>query len=145
MIDDLKVAISEGDKAKARSILMKDYLNTSYPYEVIIDGVSLAEEYNIFDPHNNEKLIEDPKKWTEEYFQDLILKLDKNFSKERFMKAYNVKIKLDKDKSKEENCPVEVSKNYKDFFLMAQVGAALLGAAVVGVGILCYKKGKKKK
>lgn len=145
MIDDLKVAISEKDIPKSRNILVSELLGTNYPYEVFTDAMSLAEECNIFDEHNSEELISDPKFWTEDYLVKLVEGLNSNFSKERFLKTYYVTRKLEKDENKneKETCPVEVSKEYKDFLFLAKAGAAVIGVAAVGLGIWCYKNKKK--
>ena len=85
--------------------------------------------------------------WTESYFEKLKDGLNNNFSKERFMKAYYVARKLEKETGtpkKEESCPVSVYDEYKDFFLLAQIGAAVIGAAAVGIGVWLYKRNKKK-
>ena len=37
-----------------------------------------------------------------------------------------------------------VINGYKDFFLLAQIGAAVIGAAAVGIGVWLYKRNKKK-
>ena len=62
------------------------------------------------------------------------------------MKSYYVARKLEKETGthKEESCPVSVYDEYKDFFLLAQIGAAVIGAAAVGIGVWLYKRNKKK-
>lgn len=144
MIDDLKVAISEKDVNKARNILVNEILGTNYPYEVFTDAMDLAEQCSIFEGHNKEKLISDSKLWDEDYLEQLIEGLTKNFSKERFLKAYNVARKLEKNQERnlEESCQVEVSKDYKDFLLLAKVGAVVAGACAIGAA-LWYLKRKK--
>lgn len=146
MIDQLKVAISEKDIDKARRVMISELLTTDYPHEVFRDAIDLADAYGIFETHDKEKLLSDPKDWTESYFQKLKDGLNNNFSKERFMKAYYVARKLEKETGtpKEESCPVSVYDEYKDFFLLAQIGAAVIGAAVVGIGVWLYKRNKKK-
>lgn len=48
-----------------------------------------------------------------------------------------------KDAPREETCPISVYAEYKDFFLLAQIGAAVIGATAVGIGIWLYKRNKK--
>lgn len=146
MIGELKVAISEKDLDKARRIMKSELLGTDYPHEVFRDAIDLADAYGVFEVHDKEKLLLDPKDWTLNYFEKLKNTLDENFSKERFMKAYYIARKLEKtsDKSNEDSCSVRVYDEYKDFFLLAQIGAAVVGAAAVGVGIWLYKRNKKR-
>lgn len=146
MIDQLKVAISEKDVEKARRVMISQLLTTDYPIEVFRDAIDLADAYGVFEAHNKEKLLSDPKDWTESYFNKLKEGLSNNFSKERFMKAYYVARRLEKETNicKDEVCPVSVYDEYKDFFLLAQIGAAVIGAAAVGIGVWLYKRNKKK-
>ena len=83
MIDQLKVAISEKDIDKARRVMISELLTTDYPHEVFRDAIDLADAYGIFETHDKEKLLSDPKDWTESYFQKLKDGLNNNFSKER--------------------------------------------------------------
>ena len=146
MIDNLKLAISENDKVKARRLMINELIGNDYPHEVFRDAIDLASECDIFDEHDKGKLISDPKGWSEEYLEKLIAKLEKNFSRERFLTTYYVARKLEKDfkeEDMEEKCAVKVYNKYKDFFFIAQVGAAVLGATALGVGIWLFKRKKK--
>lgn len=144
MIDDLKVAISENDSKKAREILVNEILGTNYPYEVFTNSIALAEECNIFEEHNNEELVSDPKFWTNEYLAKLLEGLNENFSKERFLKAYYVTRKLEKEVSNTNGCCcVKGEKDYKDFFKLAKVSAAVVGITAIGIGIWCYNRKRK--
>lgn len=145
MIENLKMAISENDLVKARRILKNELLGTDYPYEVFTNAMDLASTYGVFEAHDKEKLKEDPKAWTASYYEELKEKLDKNFSKERFMIAYYIARKLEKGEvTEEKSAPISVYDEYKDFFLLAQIGAAVVGAAAVGIGVWLYRRNKKK-
>ncbi|MGG7177545.1 hypothetical protein ACQPU1_08140 [Clostridium paraputrificum] len=145
MIDELKVAISEKDIEKARRLMKTKLLSTNYPHEVFKDAIDLAITYGVFEEHNNDKLIPDPKKWTNEYLEELIGALDINFSKERFMTTYYISRKLQGSSYKyDESYKVSVYDEYKDFFLLAQVGAAIIGATAVGIGVWLYRRNRKK-
>lgn len=146
MIDNLKMAISESDKVKARKIMINELIGTDYPHEVFRDALELANEYNVFDEHDKGRLISDPKEWNEEYLSKLLTGLEKNFSKERFLTTYYVARKLEKDVKEdelEERCAVRVYDKYKDFFFIAKVGAVVASVTAIGVGLLIYNKKKK--
>lgn len=147
MIDDLKMAISENNKEKARRIMINELIGTDYPHEVFRDAVDLAKEYEIFEEHDKMKLISNPKAWDEEYLHELIRKLEQNFSKERFLTTYYVARKLEKDakvNDLEEKCAIRVYDKYKNFFIMAEVSAAVIGVAAIGLGVFLYNKKKNK-
>ena len=61
MIDQLKVAISEKDIDKARRVMISELLTTDYPHEVFRDAIDLADAYGIFETHDKEKLLSDPR------------------------------------------------------------------------------------
>lgn len=146
MIDDLKMAISDNNFEKARRILKDELINRNYPKEVFKDALELAVSYGVFEEHDNEKFLLDSKEWTNEYLEELKNGLDNNFSKERFMKAYYVARKLYKadDFNNENSYDVRVYDHYNDFFFLAQLGTAVITAAAVGIGVLLYKRHKKK-
>ena len=147
MIDDLKVAISEKDIDKARRIMVKGLIESNYPHEVFKDAMELASEYNIFDVHNKEKFISNPENWNEDYLNKLKEKLMINFSRERFMVTYYVARKLDKennDSKDEVKTQLEICDKFKDTVFLSQVGAAVLGAATIGVVAWLIAKRKKK-
>lgn len=147
MIDKLKVAISENDVEKARRVMKNELLNTDYPHEVFTDAIELASAYGVFESHDNEKLLADPKEWDEKYLEKLNSGLDKNFSKERFIRAYYATRKIEKNKFntiQDESCSVSVYDEYKSFHVLAQIGAGVIGAVAVGVGIWLYKRKKRK-
>ena len=147
MINNLKMAISDNDLERARFIMINELIGSSYPHEVFTDVMNLAVEYNVFEEHNKERLISDPEKWDEEYFLKLKEKLNKNFSKERFMTAYYVSKKLNKDYrnlKREEVLDIKVCDKYKDFLVAAQIGAAVTGVIAIGIGVLLYRNNKKK-
>ncbi|MDS0524444.1 hypothetical protein NNC19_02060 [Clostridium sp. SHJSY1] len=146
MIDDIKMAISANNLQKARRILKDEFISRDYPREVFKDALDLAESYDVFEEHDNEKFLPDSKDWTNDYLQDLKDALDDNFSKERFMHAYTVARKLDKmnKANKLDSYNISVYDHYKDFVFRAQVGTAIITIAAVGIGALLYKKHKKK-
>lgn len=144
MLDELKVAISENDIPKARRIMKTALLETNYPHEVFKDAMDLASAYSVFEEHDNKKLEKNPKEWNETYFEKVKEDLEENFSKERFVHAYYVARKVLDGIDEEKSCPIKLYDEYKDFFLLAQIGAAVVGATAVGVGILLYKLRKKK-
>ena len=146
MLDNLKIAISEGDIASARKIMISELIGNNYPHEVFRDALDLASEYSVFENHDNGKLVSDPNGWNKEYLDKLISKLEYNFSRERFLTTYYVARKIDKEKivnDVEEQCAIKVYDKYKDFFLIAQIGAAVVGAAAVGIGVYLFKKKRK--
>ena len=96
MIDDLKLAISEKDLEKARRILKSELLEREYPAELLKDTIDLVSPYDVFEIHNDEKFLPNPKEWTKEYLEKLKEDLDDNFSKERFMRAYYVARTIEK-------------------------------------------------
>lgn len=143
MIDDLKVAISEKDIQKARRIMINELIGSNYPHEVFKDAIELANEYEIFEEHNNEKLITKSKEWTEDYLEALIEDLYDNFSRERFMTTYYVARKLENDTKYHEIEKYYSTKFYqkhKDALIIASIGAAVVGAAAVGIGIWLNNK-----
>lgn len=147
MIDDLKVAISEKDTLKARRIMINELIGSNYPHEVFKDAIELATEYNIFEEHNKEKLLSNPKAWDLDYLELLKSKLINNFSEERFMTTYYVARKIEKDnkyKDLEKNYSEKSQEKYKDLILAAQIGAAVAGAAAVGIGVWLYNRNKDK-
>ena len=147
MIDDLKVAISEKDTLKARRIMINELIGSNYPHEVFKDAIELATEYNIFEEHNKEKLLSNPKAWDLDYLELLKSKLINNFSEERFMTTYYVARKIEKDnkyKDLEKNYYEKSQEKYKDLILAAQIGAAVAGAAAVGIGVWLYNRNKDK-
>lgn len=147
MIDDLKVAISEKDTLKARRIMINELIGSNYPHEVFKDAIELATEYNIFEEHNKEKLLSNPKGWDLDYLELLKSKLINNFSEERFMTTYYVARKIEKDnkyKDLEKNYSEKSQEKYKDLILAAQIGAAVAGAAAVGIGVWLYNRNKDK-
>ena len=138
MLDNLKMAISEGDIVSARKIMINELIGNNYPHEVFRDAIDLASEYGVFEDHDNG--------WNKEYLNKLISKLECNFSRERFLTTYYVARKIDKEivvHDVEEKCAIKVYDKYKDFFLMAQIGAAVVGAAAVGIGVYLFKKKRK--
>lgn len=145
MIDDLKMAISASNLQKARRILKDEFISRNYPREVFKDALDLAESYDVFEEHNNEKFLPDSKDWTNDYLQSLKNALDNNFSKERFMHAYTVARKLDKvnNMDKADDYNVSVYDHYKDFVFRAQVSTAIITVAAIGIAALLYKKHKK--
>ncbi len=145
MIDNLKLAISEKDIEKAREILKDELLDKNYPHEIFIDALRLATDYNVFEEHDNENLIEDPNKWTKEYLEKLKIDLNTNFSKERFIKAYYVYKKLNNADVKEEfTSLITINKKCKDFLFIIEAGAAIIGTITVGAGIYFLRKKLKK-
>ena len=146
MIDDLKVAISEKDIQKARRIMINELIGSNYPHEVFKDAIELANEYEIFEEHNQEKLITKSKDWTEDYLEALIEDLYDNFSRERFMTTYYVARKLENDTKYHEIEKYYSTKFYqkhKDALIIASIGAAVVGASVVGIGLWLNNKKNK--
>jgi hypothetical protein len=146
MIDDLKVAISEKDIQKARRIMINELIGSNYPHEVFKDAIELANEYEIFEEHNKEKLITKSKEWTEDYLEALIEDLYDNFSRERFMTTYYVARKLENDTKYHEIEKYYSTKFYlkhKDALIIASIGAAVVGASVVGIGLWLNNKKNK--
>lgn len=146
MIDDLKVAISEKDIQKARRIMINELIGSNYPHEVFKDAIELANEYEIFEEHNQEKLITKSKDWTDEYLESLIDDLYDNFSRERFMTTYYVARKLENDTKYHEIEKYYSTKFYqkhKDALIIASIGAAVVGASVVGIGLWLNNKKNK--
>ncbi|MBD7912403.1 MULTISPECIES: hypothetical protein [Clostridium] len=146
MIENLKMAISDNNLEKARRILRDELINRNYPGEVFKEALDLAESYNVFEEHNNEEFLPDSKKFTKEYLEKLKEGLDSNFSKERFVKAYYVARRLEKanDFIDEDSYDVRVYDHYKDFFFRAQLGTAVATIAAIGIGVLLYKRHKRK-
>lgn len=147
MIDDLKMAISDKDVQKARRIMINELIGSNYPHEVFRDAIELANEYDIFEEHNKEKLNSNPKEWNQDYLELLKNKLFNNFSEERFMTTYYVARKIEKDKRNdklEKDYSMRSPDKYRDFLLLAEIGAAVVSVAAVGVGIWLYTKSKKK-
>lgn len=147
MIDDLKIAVSEQDIPKARRIMINELIGNDYPHEVFKDAIEFANEYDIFEEHNKEKLLAKSKEWNKEYLEALKVELLNNFSKERFMTTYYVARKLDKDKKYhdlERKYVDKYSEKCKDSLFLAEVGAAVVGVAAIGIGIWLYNKNKDK-
>lgn len=145
MIDNLKLAISEKDIERAREILKGELLEKNYPHEIFRDALDLASDYNVFDEHDNENLIDDSEKWTDDYLIKLKNDLNSNFSKERFVKAYYVyKNIAGKDKKEDKELLITINKKCKNFLLMMETGAAIIGAVTVGTGIYYLTKKLKK-
>jgi len=149
MIDDLKLAISEKNLVKARRILKTELFEREYPPELLKDTIDLVSAYDVFEPHNDEKFLPNPKQWTKEYLEELKSDLDDNFSKERFMRAYYVARTIEKLRGKDTGTTsVSVYKQYKDFLKSAKIGATVVGVTagvvVVGISLWIYSKNKQK-
>lgn len=148
MLDKLKAAISENNVRNARDILKKEFLEKKYSEETLITAVELAENYNIFDNSDNEKMIKDSSLWNERYFENLKEKLNSNFSKDRFINACHVAKKLRKEKKDNSDMlsNVHLCNEYKDFYSGVKVGACLIGAAAVtAIGVILIKSINKNK
>jgi hypothetical protein len=145
MIDDLKLAISEKDLDKARRILKTELFQREYPPELLKDTIDLVSSYDVFEIHDGEKFLPNPKEWTMEYLEKLKADLDDNFSKERFMRAYYVARTIEKLKDSNNGNPsISIYKQYKNFSQPVKIGAvAATGVLVVGIGLLIYKINKK--
>lgn len=153
MLQKFKTAVGEKNLEKARNLLVEEVIDGGYPQEEFKDAIEIASFYNVFENHDGEKFIEDPEKWTEEYYNTMIEGLKGNFSKERFMRTYYISRKL-KNLNCDDNLKIEgmsYSDNDKDrskLFKYAKVGgavaAATAAAAAVGFGALLLGKRKKK-
>lgn len=147
MLDDLKVAISEKDVQKARKILTEELISTNYPREVFDEAIELADTYEVFDVKDEECLKSDPKEWDMDYLTTILDNLDENFSKEKFMTAYNVARKIEKElESSNRNCvPSIIQRTYEDhkkIFIGAGIGAVAAVVSIIGLGIYINKKKK---
>lgn len=144
MIDDLKLAISEKDLEKARRILKTQLLEREYPPELLKDTIDLVSSYDVFEIHNEEKFLPNPKEWTEEYLDKLKADLEGNFSKERFMRTYYVARTIEKlGDSNNKKISICFDKQCKDFFKSAKIEAVVVGVAAVGICLWLYSKHKK--
>ena len=149
MIDDLKLAISEKNLEKARRILKAQLLEREYPPELLKDTIDLVSSYDVFEVHNEEKFLPNPKEWTKEYLEKLKNDLDGNFSKERFMRAYYVARTIEKLGDKNTGITsVSIYNHYKDFLKSAKISATVVGVTAgvvaVGIGVWIYNKNKQK-
>ena len=145
MIDNLKLAISEKDIAKARKILKDELLEKNYPHEIFKDALEFASDYGVFEDHDNEILSDDPKEWTPEYLQQLKNGLNTNFSKERFIKAYYVSRKIN-NAANEKECTslIQINKKCINFLRVVEAGAAITGVLAAGAGLYFLRKKLKK-
>lgn len=133
------MAISENDIDKCRNILLKEFLTTDYPKEVYEDAINLAETYGVFEEHNNEELVDEKRRWTENYLSWVKDQLNVNFSKERFILV--VKMTRDFERtSGHGNLPIEVSNKYTNFKKIAFVSAIVASISVVAVSAYYLKK-----
>jgi len=143
MIDDLKLAISEKDLPKARRILKTELFQREYPPELLKDTIDLVSSYDVFEIHNGEKFLPNPKEWTKEYLEKLKAELEDNFSKERFMRAYYVARTIEKLEDKDAS--LCFYKKYNNLSKSAKVGAAAAaGILAVGIGLWIYSKKNQK-
>jgi len=146
MLDKLKAAISEKNIRNAREILKNEFVEKSYSEDTLNNAIELAENYNIFDVSDNEKLLKDSSMWDKRYLEKLKAKLDSNFSKERLVNAYYVARKLRKEKADNGLSNIHLCNEYKDFYSGVKVGACLIGAAVTTViGAVLIRKFNKRK
>lgn len=147
MIDNLKISVSEQDLPKARRIMLNELIGNNYPHELFKDAIEFAIEYNIFEEHNNKKLLAKSKDWNNQYLENLKVELLDNFSKERFMTTYYVARKLEKDNKYhdlEKKYVDKYSEKCKEYLLRAEVGAAIVGVAAIGIGVWLYNRKKDK-
>lgn len=148
MLDDLKVAISEEDINKARRIMTEELIGTNYPHEVFKEAIDLADTYKLFEEKDDENLKSDPKEWNMDYLTGILDELKDNFSKERFMTAYYVARKLERElekESTENKCIIKRAyKDHKKVFIGAMIGAAVTGACALGFSVYLLSKNNKK-
>ena len=146
MLEDLKMAISEKDIDKSRKIMTEELIGTDYPHEVFKDAIELAETYGIFEENTDDNLKTEPKEWNMEYLQSLLGELTENFSKEKFMTAYYVARKLEKEIDIQENgrcsCIKKTCKEHKRLLIASAAGAIAAGIIGISIGVYFHKKSK---
>lgn len=146
MLEDLKMAISEKDIDKSRKIMTEELIGTDYPHEVFKDAIELAETYDIFEENTDGNLKTEPKEWNMEYLQGLLGELKENFSKDKFMTAYYVARKLEKELDIRENgrcsCIKKSCKEHKKLLIAGATGAIVMGIVGISLGVYFSRKDK---